>query len=91
MLTGVSTPMSENPRPARSAATDSLGRGVILSMTEMGKATFSRSFTHSANPLGTLPAAVHPSTIVRTESRSLSPLWLKLSHDRRVIGAPPAS
>ena len=88
---GACRPMSVKPSPVSASATASLGRGVILSMTEIGKATLDGSSIQAGNPSSALPARAQPRAIVVTESRSLSPLWLKLSQLRRVIGAPPAS
>lgn len=51
----VSMPMSKKPSSARDAVTDSLGRGVILSMTVMGKATRVGSVTYATASLRSCP------------------------------------
>ena len=76
--------ISSNPINASRSLTCCDGAGVILSMTEIGNATF--SVIHSTTLWSMTPRFSHSAAIVSTEVRNLSPLWEKLSQDTRATG-----
>src|SRR5574344_1213461 len=84
------TSVSSKPRDESIFATPPSGLGVILSIIDQGKDTFSGLERYSLKPSSTNPSFCQASATSITPFWSFSPLWEQLSMETKANGKAPA-